>query len=616
MEETNKLNRKGHWLFIRKRLFGLIYVLGFVLSVVGSYQVYSVQVVGAWELITNIINSVIKLFVFSPTISMDKVAPPAYELAIWIAPLGTVLGFFQVFEKHFLRFKQWFRHERKLHLLVMGNKELAEMFLEQLLLDKSDYRLLYIVAANFKAADYLYLEKKGVKVVGLDFDHPDYYENALQIKRYRIAEAPALVCFEAEPQNFGKLTALNRMLSGSNTIPIPAHILSNSEKAKELIEDQAQAWKALDVQFFNLADLRALQLMSMKEFPLYLTKGLEVEWTNNDILSEESISEKIGHVHVLIIGFGKLGQAIFKQATNLCTLNTQKRLHITVVDKNATQRFDFFEAEIEQLEKVCEVDLVNLDVQAKGLPQALSNIGKNNPFTAVVFCLADTQQSLLSYERLYKLFKNARVAVYAAKPKEVEGMVRAIRQKRGDLVCFGSDESILNREVILNDELMQRAKAFNANYNEVAAKLMGWPAESKSANAQWQALNTLKKESSLAQALHRPSKEAILFQLCKLPQYPDSIAELCKLWRSELEGLSTAEQVDSIVKDPVKNYLTELEHRRWNNFHYMRNFHFSEDKDLANKKHDCLIDDWSEFLAGVQRDKAIYDYLSVLSLDK
>lgn len=616
MDKISNLNRKGHWLFFRKRLFGLVYVIGFVLSVVGSYQVYSSQVTGAWELITNVINSVIKLFVFSPTVAMDKVAPPAYELATWIAPLGTVLGFFQVFEKHFLRLKQWFRHERKKHLLVMGNRQLAESFFDQLLLEEDGERLLYLIPFKSKPEDYVNLEKKGIKVIALDFDNPDYYENSVMAKRYRMAEASALVCFEAEPRNFGQLTALNQILNQSNFPPIPTHILSNSEKAKELIEDQALAWKALDVQFFKLADLRALQLLSKEDFPIYLTPGLMEDWKETDLASEERIAEKLGHVHLLIIGFGQLGQAIFKQASNLCTVNTKQRLHVIIVDKNADQRFDFFEAEIEQLEKVAAVQVLNYDVQAKALPSTLAEIKKTNPFTAVVFCLDDTQQSLLSLERLRYHFSTAKVAVYSAKPAEIEAMLTAIRSKRGEVVCFGADEAILNRAVILSDKLLARAKAFNAYYNEVAAALMGSPPETRSIDEQWQSLNTLKKESSLAQALHRPLKVAILEKICQLPQFPERVDELVRQWRAELEGLSPAEQVNHVVSDPLKNFLTELEHRRWNNFHYMRNFRFSEEKDLANKKHDCLIDDWSEFLSGPQRDKALYDYISVLSLDK
>lgn len=62
------------------------------------------------------------------------------------------------------------------------------------------------------------------------------------------------------------------------------------------------------------------------------------------------------------------------------------------------------------------------------------------------------------------------------------------------------------------------------------------------------------------------------------------------------------------------NYMTALEHKRLNNFYYMRDFVFDEVKDEKRKTHDCLIDDWEVFLKGIQREKAIYDFISTLSL--
>lgn len=614
MAETT-LKQRGRWPFIRKRLFNLIYIVGVVLSVIGSYQVYAPQVQGAWELVTNVLFSVIKLFLFAPTVGMDQVAPPAYELATWIAPLGTVIGFFQVFEKQLLRFRQWLRHERKAHLLVTGDASLAEIFLQQVQAENPNERLLYLVEQGYKPEDFLGLERRGIKVAGLDFSHPDFYENALLASRYRFHDAKALVCFDAEPQNFGKVAAINQILGRSEKAPIPTHLLSADEKAKEILEDRALNWQNLDVHFFNLNDLKAMQLVQREDFPVYQTAGLNSTWQSTDVVSEKTIAQKLAHAHVLIIGFGQLGQAVFRQVSNVATINTHERLRITIVDKNANTKFDFFEADIDQLEKVCDVHLINHDLQAKALPTALYAASQEYPFTALVFCLDDAQRSLLSYERLHRLFAGASVAVYCPKPAELSSLVEAIEAKRGTLLCFGADTDILNKNVLLNEQLLSRAKYFNAEYNRVAAELMGWPVETRSPEEQWLQLNTLKKESSLAQTLHRPSKRAIIEKLCQLNEFPDSVETLCERWRAELEGLSTAEQVNLIVADPVKNFLTELEHRRWNNFHYMRNFYYAEEKDLANKKHDCLIDDWAAFLAGPQRDKAIYDFLSILALD-
>ncbi len=298
----------------------------------------------------------------------------------------------------------------------------------------------------------------------------------------------------------------------------------------------------------------------------------------------------------------------------MACVNPYEKLRITIVDQSADQRFDYFSARIDPLDKVVEVQLINAHLESRALPTALREASSEKAFSAVVFCLEDTQLSLLSYERYFALWSEAELAFYTPNSKQTEALMRAIEKKRGPFYCFGSDKAILTKHMIIDEVLMRRSIDFNAYYNRVAAELMGWPTETLSAPEQWQKLDTLKKESSMAQAMHRVVKLSILERVCQLPNYPDSVRELLNEWTAELEGLSTAEQVNLITRYPLKNYLTALEHRRWNNFHYMRNFVFAEEKNLELKQHDCLIDDWDEFLGSRQREKAIYDYLSVLSL--
>ncbi len=63
------------------------------------------------------------------------------------------------------------------------------------------------------------------------------------------------------------------------------------------------------------------------------------------------------------------------------------------------------------------------------------------------------------------------------------------------------------------------------------------------------------------------------------------------------------------------NFFAQLEHKRWSNFYYMKNFRLGA-KNEEMCTHDCLIDDWEAFLSGPQRDKAIYDFLSLLVIKK
>lgn len=93
-----------------------------------------------------------------------------------------------------------------------------------------------------------------------------------------------------------------------------------------------------------------------------------------------------------------------------------------------------------------------------------------------------------------------------------------------------------------------------------------------------------------------------------------TVEDLLQTWEAQLHALPLEEQIQTITENPAMNYFCALEHLRWNNFHYMRDFVFSPIKDLKNKQHDCLIDDWDEFLSGPQRDKMIYDFISVLAL--
>ena len=69
-----------------------------------------------------------------------------------------------------------------------------------------------------------------------------------------------------------------------------------------------------------------------------------------------------------------------------------------------------------------------------------------------------------------------------------------------------------------------------------------------------------------------------------------------------------------IEKNSAMNYMSALEHKRWSNFYYMKNFVYSEKKDEVNCTHNSLIDDWDEFLHSDKREEVIYDFISVLSV--
>ncbi|MDI9497613.1 MAG: hypothetical protein QM270_03900 [Bacillota bacterium] len=613
MNNEKHAPQAGAWPFVRRRLRLLVYLAGIVLSLVGSYQVVRPQTVGAWEFVTNMVNSVVKLFMFAPIVPISAVAPPAFELATWIAPLGTVLGFFQVFTRAWLRLRQWLRHERRRHLVVLGDAVSAVPFLLALAQDDPAEHLLYLLPSGSVLEASEELEKRGIRVLSFDFAHPRCHENEMLRRRYRLHESTAIVCFEDATHGLGRLAAMDRLLAATTSEPIPTHVESHSLRMRELLAEQTPDWSSFDVQFFDLNELRALELLQSECFPLHRTAGMERAWSRDDLVSETALAEAIGHPHLLIVGFGEQGQALLRQAVNLGTVNPGQPLAVSIVDRDAGRNYDFFTADIADFERICTVELLNYDVRACCLPAELERIAETRPFTAAAFCLPDSEAAVLGCERLRPFLLNRPTAIACRQPDDIRILSAALEKRGVRLTLFGSDSAILNRRVILNDGMIEQAQAFNARYNRSAAELAGTQPDSRSPRQQWQALSMLAKESSIAQTLHRPVKRTILEQIVSADDGLSTVEELGRSWSRRLDGLDIAAQVSLIESDPVMNFLSELEHRRWNNFHYLRGFRFAETKDWTAKTHDCLIDDWDDFLAGPQREKVIYDFISVLA---
>ena len=124
----------------------------------------------------------------------------------------------------------------------------------------------------------------------------------------------------------------------------------------------------------------------------------------------------------------------------------------------------------------------------------------------------------------------------------------------------------------------------------------------------------MKRESSFALAMHRETKSAVLDRIARVFTGIDGL-ELANLWEARLEGLDSEAQVKVIESDPLLNYMTALEHRRWSTFYYLRGFVYGPRKDEVQRTHDCLVDSWPEFLNGPKRETAIYDAFASLVID-
>jgi hypothetical protein len=601
--------------YYRRKTSTIIYILGFVLGVVGSYQVYHGQFASPVREVSVILYSVVKLFTFAPTVDITKSAPLAYDLARWIAPIGTVLGLFTIFEALYIAVRLQLHHYRQDPMVVMGANDRSMVFMKNVLRDHPKQRIVCIVAEGDKELDPKTLEKLNIRVCTLDYKTKDSYTNRKTVKDCRIDRANVLVCFETESQNYGYLSVLDGLLSSKAQKPLDAYVNTENSQLREIVQQPMAQLASLSIHYFNTYDLSAAELMNDPGFQLHRTPGLMRSWRDMRFESVEAVGEQLGNVHLLLVGFSDLGQHVLKLASNQATMNATKSLRVTIVDHNLQSLFELYEAEVDQHDRVFDVELVELDIHSKAMRTKLDALQAQVPVTAVIYALKDTRESLLNIERCGRWLKEIPTAVYCENATEIGPFVQAMQSRYSHLVFFGQLEKVLNEDVIINEAQLCKAKQFNAYYNKVSAELMGWQESTTTAEEHWRKLSAVKRESSVYQTMHQNVKLDILGKLCELPTYPDDVDALIARWRQELEGHSIAEQVDIIEADVGMNYMTALEHKRWNNFHYMRGFRYGAVKDEVGKTHDCLIDDWAVFMKAL-REKAIYDFLSTLSIEK
>ena len=134
----------------------------------------------------------------------------------------------------------------------------------------------------------------------------------------------------------------------------------------------------------------------------------------------------------------------------------------------------------------------------------------------------------------------------------------------------------------------------------------------------------MKKNSSRLSATHQVVKEEILRKV--FPGKKDAdIRDYCKEKLSEFRELQKGQKEHPeefhqrfscfLAENPLLDFLSRLEHKRWCNSYYAMGFRYGEKKDENRKTHPCLIEDWGEVIGEkFALCHPEYDLLSVFCL--
>ncbi len=290
---------------------------------------------------------------------------------------------------------------------------------------------------------------------------------------------------------------------------------------------------------------------------------------------------------VVLIGFGRYGQALLKQALliNLFVDQANMEYHIfgdseayrrqhpglkgfaAVNESQPGKDAIFFHAEPwqESLPLLLSADRILLadDAEENNL-LALAHLRENNAAVHVHLRLSDL--------RLVEAFwPGRRVAEY---------------DYNADICVFGTDQSLYTRRIVMDEALILAARCINAKYMRRAAKgrcaschypdtLAECAQHCDALDADWQSLSHFLQEANLLQADHIPVK---LRQMLK---------QDCELSAQTLADYAL--RYEQVQREGGMKPFFALEHERWMRHHYYYNWSYAPDRDDAHLRHPLMV---------------------------
>ena len=238
--------------YFNKNLW-IIYILGFVLSLIGSFQVYHGRYDNILKEISVISVSVLKLFLFVPIEGFTKQNPLAYELAIWVAPMSTLLATFSVFNKSYIAIKLKLTHFHKEHIIVMGYNDYSLSFMKNYIGLKNKKKILCVLPERTQENDIKALNKLGIITSHIDYMSGLNDENIRVSSEYNFASVNTIICFEDEPKNYGYLKLISELISkGKNKKEKTINVYVNTvnKYIKNIVQHKMDEIKIFDIKYY------------------------------------------------------------------------------------------------------------------------------------------------------------------------------------------------------------------------------------------------------------------------------------------------------------------------------------------------------------------------------
>jgi voltage-gated potassium channel Kch len=299
-------------------------------------------------------------------------------------------------------------------------------------------------------------------------------------------------------------------------------------------------------------------------------------------------------VHLLVIGFGQMGESVAVQAARIAHFAHGQRLRITVVDEQAAEKRKRFCARYPQLGNLCDATFLpgraeDVDTQAEVCRLAT----ERNTVSTLAVCLDGDARALTVALGLLANLGDHNVPVMVRMADET-GLATLLdqRETRAGLLterlyAFGALSQSCTRELLLHEQLDLLARAIHQR--QVGQYRAEGRTAADPALAPWEQLQENLRESNRHQADHIPVKLRAID---------------CGISVSQDGGPG----VDAFTPEEV-GLLARMEHARWNAERWLDGWTLGPARDHQRKISPYLVD-WEQLPEEIKE----YDRIAVRNI--
>lgn len=610
--------------YYKKKIYIILLIMTLVFSFTSLYEYYSESIENPFLRISNVLFGILKMFLFTPPISPEKSTSILYEIAKWMAPILTSAFVFTKISNTLLHLKNIVINKfSRNHILIFEKSLMSETLITNLMNEKTPYKISLIsrqfIDDNLKAK----YEKKGIATYQIDFEKSGKNEIKELLNTVNINKVKYMFfCSDADLENYALYANVIKRIKPKRNIT--CYVKCESKTVSSYIEDvitrareEAEVLKKIDTVHFDQRDLTVRMLMSDKCVLKSLKSSLNDLSQMDNVISLGKINESIRNMHILILGVNELTEVLLKHIANDMTLCLKANTKVSIMDKAVDSKMEAILDKNEGLKNALNLKAIDIGSSRNSLQEGLTNIKNEGDLSLIFMMDEDVVKSLKYLKTLTGYFGNL--------PKVIRNVsnidLSYVLPKNSDnILVFGDVSQIMTSDIMIRESLDARAKSFNDSYNK-AVEMSGMGNGNN-----WNELSYVKRTSSRLSATHGKVKEEILRKIFfnnsddeirnYLSKKFEEFGDLQKIMKEDWEEFKIRFR-GYLSDNPILDFLSRLEHKRWCNSYYAMNFVYGEKKDEDLKTHPCLIDDW-DIIIGEKFDicHPEYDLLSVFTLFK